>query len=135
MRLALALVAALALSACTDSKPAAEAPAPTVVPQGQQKAPPSVGRPDASGVVRIEATRDSFVPSRIEAPAGKPLTLIFTRTEKKTCMSEAVFPDLGIRKELPLNEPVEVTVTPEAGKEIVFHCPMGMGRSTIVAVD
>jgi plastocyanin domain-containing protein len=134
MRLALALAAALALSACTESKPAAEAPAPTAA-RVPEKAPPTVGRPDANGVVKIEATRDSFVPSRIEAPAGKPVTLVFTRTEKKTCMSEAVFPDLGIRKELPLNEPVEVTVTPEAGKEIVFHCPMGMGRSTIVAVN
>lgn len=132
MRLVPALAAAVLLVACTDSKPAAPAPAPPAAPEQQAQA---VARPDENGVVRIEATRDNFVPSRIEAPAGKPLTLIFTRTAQKTCMGEAVFPDLGIRKELPLNEPVEVTVTPEAGKEIVFHCPMGMGRSTIVAVD
>ncbi len=133
MRLAVALVAALALSACSESEPASDPPA--AVAAAPVKAAPAVGRPDADGVVRIEATRDAFVPSRIEGKAGQPLKLVFTRTEKKSCMSEAVFPELGIRKELPLNEPVEVTVTPEAGKEIVFHCPMGMGKSTIVAVD
>lgn len=118
------------LVACSESQTTARTPAAPVAP-----AATAIARPDASGVVKIEATREGFTPSRIEAKAGRPVKLIFTRTEKKTCMAEAVFPDLDIRKELPLNEPVEVTVTPEAGKEIVFQCPMGMGRSTIVGVE
>lgn len=137
MRLAPALLAALALAACSESKPAqptaAEATGTAAAAEAAPKAA-EIGRPDANGVVKVEATRDGFHPSRIEAKAGQPLKLVFTRTEVKTCMSEAVFPDLGIRKDLPVNQPVEITVTPEAGKEIVFQCPMGMGKSVIVGV-
>jgi plastocyanin domain-containing protein len=137
MRLAPALLAVFALAACSESRPAnppaaGTPPAATATEAAAKTA--EVGRPDAAGVVRVEATRDGFHPSRIEAKAGQPLKLIFTRTEVKTCMSEAVFPDLGIRKELPVNQPVEITVTPEAGKEIVFQCPMGMGKSVIVGI-
>lgn len=136
MRRVPVLLAALALVACSENKPASEPAAAPAAPAAApaQAQPAQAARPDADGVVKVEATRDDFVPNRIEAKAGQPLKLIFTRTEKKTCMGTVVFPDLDIRKDLPLNEPVEITVTPEAGKPIVFHCPMGMGKSTITAI-
>lgn len=95
---------------------------------------PAAAKPGPDGKVQITATQDAFEPSRVEAEAGKPLTLVFNRTVEKTCMNKVVFPDLGIEKELPVGQPVEVTVTPEAGGTIRFQCPMGMGKSAIVSM-
>lgn len=102
-------------------------------PAGAPKAA-ATARPDASGKVEVVATKDSFVPSRIEVEGGKEVTLVFRREVEKTCMHTVVFPGLGIEKEIPVGQPVEVTVKPEAGGTITFQCPMGMGKSTIVGL-
>lgn len=94
----------------------------------------AVGKPDAEGKVQINATADDFVPSRIEVEGGKPVTLVFTRTVEKSCMTKVVFPDLDIKEELPLDTPVEIEVTPKAGETIRFQCPMAMGKSVVVGL-
>jgi plastocyanin domain-containing protein len=43
-----------------------------------------------------------------------------------------VFPDLKLRRVLPLNEPVDVELTPAAG-ELAFVCGMNMFKGTIAA--
>ena len=74
-----------------------------------------------------------FAPQRVSAPGGKPLTLVFKRVSSSPCGEEVVFPEHDIRKKLPLNEPVEVTVTPEAAQTIQFTCGMNMFKGAIVA--
>lgn len=115
-----ALVAVL-LSACAPSTPALPPEPPAAVP--------------VAGRVEIVAAKEGFVPAKIAAPAGKPLTLVFTRTEPNTCMTGVHFPELGIEKEIPVGARVEVEVTPKAGGTIAFQCPMGMGKSAIVSVN
>jgi plastocyanin domain-containing protein len=54
------------------------------------------------------------------------------RTTDKTCGTEVVFPALGIRRPLPLNEPVVIEFTPKSFGEIAFVCGMNMLRGTVV---
>ncbi len=108
IRLAVALL--VLLSACDD---VAEAP--------------------AEGPVRhaIEVDAHGYHPDRVEARAGEPVTLVFTRTTEEGCGDELVIESEGIRRELPVGEAVEVTFTPEAG-EVSFACGMNMYRGTVV---
>lgn len=131
LRLLACLVIAPALLACSSGDKAADHGKHEAA---QAKAEPVVGRPGPDGKVLIRATKEGFEPSRIEVEGGKPITLVFVREIEKTCMTGVVFPDLGIEKDLPVGEKVEITVTPEAGGTIRFQCPMGMGKSTIVGL-
>jgi plastocyanin domain-containing protein len=76
--------------------------------------------------VTVEVTQDGFVPKEIPAKVGQPITLVVTRKTDVTCAKQIVFADMGVEKELPLNETVEVTVTPERQGELRFACDMDM---------
>lgn len=91
------------------------------------------GHAKTQKVVEIQVTEDGFVPSKVEAVAGKPLTLVFTRKTDRTCATEAVFPSLKRRVALPLNRSVRITVRPRSGQPIEFACGMGMYSGKVVA--
>jgi plastocyanin domain-containing protein len=86
----------------------------------------------AGSVVQVRVSDSGFSPARIAAEAGKPMTLRFLRTSRNTCATEVVFPEQGIRRELPLGVPVEVAVIPHSG-EIAFSCGMHMFKGQIVS--
>lgn len=82
--------------------------------------------------VEVSVTDAGFVPSEIKVRAGAPVTLVVTRKVEQTCATGIVLDPPGIRKELPLNQPVEITFTPNrSGAE--FSCPMHMisGRVSV----
>ncbi len=69
-----------------------------------------------------------FEPAIIPAKKGQPLALEITRTTEKTCATEVIFdggPLAGKKIDLPLNQAVRVSFTPEADGDIVFGCAMG----------
>lgn len=72
-----------------------------------------------------------YHPASLEVRAGVPVTLVFKRTSDEGCGQQLSFPSLGIRKDLPLDTPVEVSFTPERG-EIAFTCGMDMLRGSVV---
>ena len=82
--------------------------------------------------VAVSVTEQGFEPSRIEARAGEMLALVVTRRTDATCAKEIVVGHDDIRKDLPLNEPVTVSLVPTAPGEIRFACAMGMYAGTIV---
>lgn len=84
------------------------------------------------GRARVTVDGDGYHPVSLEVPAGRPIIITFERTTDRTCGQEVVFPSLGIRRELPLRQPVDVEVTPTSGT-IAFTCGMGMYRGSIVA--
>lgn len=84
------------------------------------------------GPIEIRVTEDGFVPARVEAPAGRPVTLVFLRTTDETCVREAVFPASKRRVTLPLNQPVRVTLRPRSNQPIEFACGMDMYRGQVV---
>jgi RND family efflux transporter MFP subunit len=96
---------------------------------GEVSAP--VAEVAAKGPV-VEVTGSGYTPDSVSARAGEPLTITFIRRTEATCGTEIVFPDLKITRPLPLNEPVEVTFTPEKSGEIRFTCGMDMFRGKVV---
>ncbi len=82
--------------------------------------------------VKILVGANGFSPSRVDAPAGRPLTLRFFRTTDETCAKEVVFPSIGVQRELPLHHDVDVALVPTRG-EIAFSCGMGMVTGAVVA--
>lgn len=107
--LVLALATSAALAACGTSSDAAPEPHRVAIQVG------------ASG----------YDPAEVEATAGEPLTLVFTRTTEEGCGGTLVIPSQNVRRDLPLNEPVEVTFTPAAGR-LRFTCGMDMYDGAIV---
>lgn len=91
--------------------------------------PPSDGRPE----VAITVDADGYHPAEASAPAGQPVRLVFTRTTDEGCGQQLVFPDLDIRRDLPLNERVAVDVQMPASGRIAFTCGMAMYQGAVVA--
>jgi membrane fusion protein, heavy metal efflux system len=81
---------------------------------------------------RITVGEQGFEPSRMTLRAGAPARLTFVRATDKTCATAVVFPSLNLRRELPLNQPVEIAVTPQKTGEIQFVCGVNMLRGAIV---
>ncbi len=81
--------------------------------------------------VQITVTKNGYEPHRVSATAGKPLTLIVTRTTDETCATEIVIPDAGISQPLPLLKPVTITFTPARTGELRYSCAMKMFQGVI----
>ncbi len=100
----------------------------------ESPAPASPSQPSApSSAARVAVTVDGqgYHPATVTLPAGRPATIVFTRTSDQGCGQQVVFPSLNIRRDLPLNEPVEVALTPTG--TIAFTCGMNMLRGSVVA--
>jgi hypothetical protein len=67
--------------------------------------------PKIDGVLDDEAWRDASV-----------------ITTDATCGTEVPIPSLGLKRALPLNEPVDVEFTPQKAGDVDFVCGMGMLR-------
>ena len=102
----------------------AEALAPVVAPVM------AAARP-GDRVVRVAVTATGFEPARVPTAAGTVVTLVFTRTVEETCAKEVVFPALGIRRALPLGEPVTIKLPPATG-EVAFTCGERMFKGSVV---
>lgn len=85
-----------------------------------------------NGRVTVAVTEEGFVPAEIPAKAGQAITLVVTRKTDATCAKEIVFADLGVTKELPLDQGVEVTVTPTKTGDLRFACGMDMIAGKLV---
>jgi plastocyanin domain-containing protein len=98
---------------------------------GDDEAPPPSADP-SDGRVEIRVEADGYHPARVEARAGEPITLVFTRTTDSACAEELVIAAHDIRRDLPKDQPVEVTFTPAETGEVTFACGMDMLRGTLV---
>jgi plastocyanin domain-containing protein len=107
MRIQFLLVLLLALPGCSKSSPQGEA---------------SIVVADGRG----------FTPNQVSLKQGGVGTIRFQRTSDETCATEVVFPDLNVRKPLPLNQIVEVSVPTTQAKTYAFTCGMGMYKSAVV---
>src|SRR4051794_5299357 len=85
-----------------------------------------------AGALRITVDGEGYHPSTVTVPASRPATMVFTRTSDDGCGQQLVFPDLNLRRDLPLNQPVVVTVNAPASGRVAFTCGMGMYRGAVV---
>ncbi len=79
--------------------------------------------------VAIAVTENGFEPESIQVRKGEPVTLVFTRKTKVTCATDVLIKiddKTSIKKDLPLNAPVEIPVSfPRSGK-LRYACGMDM---------
>lgn len=103
--------------------------APTFQAQAQvkRKAP----KPKVQ-TARVELNQNGYQPSSLKLKRNVPAQITFVRRVEATCATEVVFPDYGIRRELPLNQPVVVSFTPSKKGEFTFACGMNMVRGRLI---
>jgi plastocyanin domain-containing protein len=82
--------------------------------------------------VSVDLTERGYEPSSIRLRRSVPARVTFTRKVSATCATEVVFPEYGVRRALPLGEPVVVEFTPRKTGEFTFSCGMGMLRGSVV---
>ena len=96
----------------------------------------SAGPPQAKGPeLQVKATEQGFVPASITVRANVPAKISFIRQTDKTCATELLIPEYNIKRELPLNKPVVVEITPKKAGEITFMCGMKMFRGKVIVQD
>ncbi len=86
----------------------------------------------ARGVIDILVEGGVYTPARIEVAAGKLVTLRFLRKDPSPCAEKVLFDELGVSADLPIGQPVELTVTPSKAGEYAFTCQMQMYRGMLV---
>jgi hypothetical protein len=82
--------------------------------------------------VAIAVTKDGFMPATIEARADEPIELLFTRQTDDTCAKEVDVPSLKVRKALPLNQTVSISIPAGSARTVAFVCGMNMLKGTVV---
>lgn len=126
--LGITVVAAIGAAGCNKdrSERAGAPPEQATAPQIQQQV-------TTANRIAVRVDGQGYNPASVNAPAGQPIQLEFTRTTDQTCGKEVVFPSLNIRRDLPLNQPVAVALTMPASGSLAFTCGMDMFRGSIVA--
>lgn len=118
----LCLLLPMPLAGCERARPTSASP--------PGASPPA--SPSSAHRIAVQVDERGYRPDSVTVPVGQPVTLVFTRTSDEGCGQQVVFPSLNLRRDLPLNQPVEVTLTPTAGA-IAFTCGMNMMRGSVVA--
>ena len=86
-------------------------------------------------VADVTASEHGFSPASLHLAGGGPGshgTVTFVRTSDKTCATEVVFPELDIKKALPLNQAVAVNVPSDSARTLTFQCGMGMYKGAVL---
>lgn len=97
--------------------------------------PAASGPAAAPGQLRVTAGEHGFSPASLDLPKGAPgstAAVTFVRVTDKTCATEVVFPDLNVKKDLPLNTPVTVDVPTDNARTLTFQCGMAMYKGALV---
>lgn len=73
-----------------------------------------------------------YSPSIIILKKRKQTILSFLRTDANPCLEDVVLSDFKIKKRLPLNQRVDIAVTPERKGEYDISCGMNMFHGKII---
>ena len=73
-----------------------------------------------------------YNPSTIKVKRNKKTIISLLRKDENFCLEEFILPDLKIKKYLPLNQKVEVEITPTKTGTFRFHCGMNMFHGKVI---
>lgn len=82
--------------------------------------------------VTVTLTDKGYQPASFKLRRSVLARITFVRQVEITCATEVVLPDYGIKRELPLGEPVVVEFTPSKKGEFSFACGMNMVSGKII---
>jgi protein SCO1/2 len=85
-----------------------------------------------AGSVLVNVNMIGFDPESIEVKAGEAIKLAFFRPNDANCAREVIFPELGIRKELPPGQITVVEITPPKSGPLGFECGMKMLKGQLI---
>lgn len=106
--------------------------------------PPASGRavvasPSANTrTIAISITKAGFEPDSVDVDTGENATFVFTRKVERTCVKRVVLAlddDHNIERDLPMGQPVAITLSFDRVGELAFACPMGMHGGAIRVRD
>lgn len=83
-------------------------------------------------IAKVKITERGFEPYVLKFRRGVRVRITFLRTTDATCATEVVMPEFGIRRALPLNQPVAITFVPNKRGEFSFTCGMNMMRGKLI---
>ena len=84
-----------------------------------------------AGEIHIDVTDQGFEPAQAKLRSGQPTTLVFTRKTDQTCATEVVIADLGVRRDLPLGQPVRIEVPAGHTGTLSYACGMDMMKGQV----
>jgi hypothetical protein len=86
------------------------------------------------GAIKVTVSKEGFTPKAIEVKAGQQqhITLAFIRIDQENCGTEVVFPNLNIKKELPLGKVITVDIPAEHAGDFNFTCGMDMLKGVVM---
>ena len=82
--------------------------------------------------IAITVTSKGFEPASVHLKVGRPVKLVVTRKVERTCVTDIVISDFGIKQPLPLNKPVEVRFSPRKLGAIRYACAMDMVAGSLI---
>ena len=80
----------------------------------------------------ITVTKNGFELAAVHLKPGRPVRLVVTRKVERTCATDIVIKEYGIKKPLPLNKAVEVRFTPRKPGAIRYACAMDMIAGSLI---
>ena len=84
--------------------------------------------------IPISVTARGFEPDAIDVTSGEPVTIVFTRTVERTCVKRVVLEiddEHDVQRDLPIGQPIAITVAFEQPGELGFSCAMAMKGGAI----
>ena len=85
--------------------------------------------------IEIGVISSGFDPAEVQLRKGEVVKLVFTRTTERACATRVIIKDLGIDVDLPLGQPVAITLKPEKVGKLPVSCPAATFRGTLVVTD
>ncbi len=82
--------------------------------------------------MELTLTDSGLAPAEIKVAKGEPIHLAITRKTDKTCMTEVVISDVGVKQALPLNKTVYADFTASKSGSFRILCGMGMEFGKLV---
>lgn len=82
--------------------------------------------------IELTLSDAGLVPDEVKVTKGEPVHLVITRKTDRTCMTDVVIQEVGVKQALPLNKAVPVDFTPTKTGAFRILCGMGMGFGKLV---
>jgi plastocyanin domain-containing protein len=88
-----------------------------------------------NGVQTVRISVDGgYSPSQLRLRPGRPVRIVFHRTDPSGCVARVIFPDQQRSLDLPLDEETTLELPPLAPGRYPFHCGMNMVRGELEVV-